>query len=165
MVYISLGSNLGDKMFNLERAIYLIDELAGAIHQKSSIYNTSPWGNVNQEDYLNQVVIISTEKSPFDLMNVLLSIENTMGRIRSFKNASRIIDLDILFFKNLIIDETELIIPHPRIQFRKFVLIPMVEIAGDLIHPVFNQTIQQLLNNCTDNLLVKKISCHEYKPE
>ena len=163
LIYLSLGSNIGNKLNNIEKAIGEISLLVASPIRKSSLYETEPWGNSNQEQFLNQVLAIKTKYDPKGLLDKLLEIEIALGRIRTERNAPRIIDIDILIFKDQIIRNPELVIPHPRMHLRKFILVPMNEIAPDLIHPVLNVSMKELLKECTDKSFVKKRPYHEIK--
>jgi len=156
--YLLIGGNLGNRIENLAMARSLIENELGKIIKVSSIYETAAWGITEQPDFLNQVLLIKTKFSPEKMMQLILSIENKMGRVRTQKNASRIIDIDILFFNDEIISNENLTIPHPEIQNRKFALIPLNEIASDLVHPVFKQSIKNLLSTSKDKLQVKPLS-------
>lgn len=156
--YLLIGGNLGNRIENLAIARSLIENELGKIIKASSIYETAAWGITEQPDFLNQVLLIKTKFSPEKMMQLILSIENKMGRVRTQKNASRIIDIDILFFNDEIISNENLTIPHPEIQNRKFALIPLNEIASDLVHPVFKQSIKNLLSTSKDKLQVKPLS-------
>lgn len=156
-VYFLLGSNLGNSKEQLLLAIENIEKYIGPIIKLSSLYSTAAWGNNKQPDFLNQVIIVQTLLAPQIVLNEILAIEEKMGRVRTVKNAARIIDIDILFFNSEIIKVKDLIIPHPEIQNRRFVLIPLVEIAGLILHPILKKNAQELLNICTDNLNVQKI--------
>jgi 2-amino-4-hydroxy-6-hydroxymethyldihydropteridine diphosphokinase len=156
--YLLIGGNLGNRIENLAMARSLIENELGKIIKASSIYETAAWGITEQPDFLNQVLLIKTKFSPEKMMQLILSIENKMGRVRTQKNASRIIDIDILFFNDEIISNENLTIPHPEIQNRKFALIPLNEIASDLVHPVFKQSIKNLLSTSKDKLQVKPLS-------
>ena len=154
--YLLLGGNLGDKEKNLKQAIVLLEQKLGSTAKKSSIFITAAWGNTNQPPFYNQAISINTVLSPLDLLKEILKIEEQIGRKRTNdKWQERIIDIDILFYNNEVIELPELKIPHPFIQDRKFVLIPMNEIAPDFIHPVLKKTIKQLLWECKDNLEVR----------
>ncbi len=156
-VYLLLGSNLGNSKNQLLLAIKYIDEHIGKVIEISGLYSTAAWGNIQQSDFLNQVIVVETSLHPLSLLKEILAIEEKMGRVRTVKNAARIIDIDILFFNSEIIKEKDLTIPHPEIQNRRFVLIPLVEIAASLLHPILKKTAQELLNMCSDNLNVQKI--------
>ncbi len=156
--YLLIGGNLGNRIENLAMARSLIENELGKIIKASSIYETAAWGITKQPDFLNQVLLIKTKFPPEKMMQLILSIENKMGRVRTQKNASRIIDIDILFFNDEIISNENLTIPHPEIQNRKFALIPLNEIASDLVHPVFKQSIKNLLSTSKDKLQVKPLS-------
>jgi len=151
-----LGSNLKNPEQQLSSARNLIAAEIGEIIDTSSLYATAAWGNTNQPDFLNQVIVINTDFSAETLMETILKTEENMGRIRTQKNAPREIDIDILFFNNDIIQLSELIIPHPLLQERKFVLIPLNEIAPHFKHPILLKTTQELLEMCTDSLDVQK---------
>ncbi len=154
--YLLTGGNLGNRLNNLKLARESIEAICGKIIKQSSIYETAAWGPVIQPDYLNQVLKIETLLEPKRLLQKLLDIENEMGRHREERFAARTIDLDILFFNNLILDEEGLIIPHPRLYTRRFVLVPLAEIAPTLVHPILMQTVEELLAVCSDPLDVKK---------
>ena len=154
--YLLLGSNMGNSAEQLSCAIEHIEKKTGNLVAQSSLYVTAAWGNTNQPDFLNQVIIIETELNAIDTLKSILAIEEDMGRVRTIKNAPRIIDIDILFFNNEIIELYHLIVPHPQIQNRRFVLIPMNELSPQLIHPILKKTIAHLLLACTDELNVKK---------
>jgi 2-amino-4-hydroxy-6-hydroxymethyldihydropteridine diphosphokinase len=156
--YIIIGGNLGDRKHNLQHAIHTIKEKAGIVNKLSSIYETEPWGVLGQPDYYNQVIELGTHLDAVTLMNTLQTIETEMGRQRTTKYNSRNIDIDILFFNNDIIHTGHLQIPHPRLHLRKFVLIPLAEIAPEYIHPVLNKSIRQLIAECIDKAEVKKIA-------
>ena len=149
-----LGSNLGDRKENLLHAQNSIRRL-GAILATSSLYQTQAWGNTHQPDFLNQVIQISYEKSPQQLLAEVLGLENEMGRQRTEKWGSRIIDIDILFFGQITLAETNLIIPHPEIAKRRFTLLPLVEIASDFIHPLLGKNCKKMLEECADNSVVE----------
>jgi 2-amino-4-hydroxy-6-hydroxymethyldihydropteridine diphosphokinase len=156
--YLLLGSNEGDRLEHLSRALKLINQKAGVLVTQSAIYVTVAWGNRDQPDFLNQVVCITTDLSPEQLLKALLSIEQEIGRTRSgTKWMQRIIDLDILFYNDLVMTTEELTIPHPFLQDRKFVLVPLLEIAAAYVHPVFQKNIAVLTEACTDKLEVKKL--------
>ncbi len=155
--YLLLGSNIGDSKTNLIQAAHFIATEIGEIEKSSSIYSTKAWGNTDQADFLNQILIVNTKVDAFDMMDRILGIEKKMGRIRSVKNAPRVIDIDILFYNNEIINTKDLIIPHPLMQERKFVLIPLNEVSPHFIHPVLNKNTGQILSSCKDELTVNKI--------
>ncbi len=154
--YLLLGGNIGNKSENLKQANNLIAERIGTIAKTSGIYITAAWGNEDQAEFYNQAIEIKTKRSSTELLKTILEIEESLGRNRSNdKWQERTIDIDILFFNDEIIDLKELKIPHPFIQERKFVLIPLNEIAKDHMHPVFIKTISRLLEECKDKLEVK----------
>ena len=155
--YLLIGGNEGNRLRYLEEAGNYISGFLGDIVRQSAIYETAAWGKTDQPNFFNQTLLIQTAQDPNALMNNILMIEKKMGRIRNEKYSSRTIDIDILFYNAVIINEPRLIIPHPEIQNRRFVLVPMNEIAGELIHPVLNKTIKTLLAECPDKLDVTKI--------
>lgn len=155
--YILLGSNLGDKVKNLKKACELINRRAGKILRRSSLYLTESWGFKTSDTFINQVVEVKTNETPEQLLTILLSIENELGRKRQGTDEfeSRVIDLDLLFYEDLTLRSTDLILPHPLLHKRKFVLIPMNELAPQWVHPGFGKTIAQLNAECDDHLKVQ----------
>lgn len=155
-LYLLLGSNLGNTKTQLVKATRQIEKQIGKAIRQSGLYSTAAWGNTKQPDFLNQVIIVQTNLSAPQTMQTILNIEKKMGRIRTVKNAPRVIDIDILFFNKEIIEQEHLSIPHPQIQNRRFVLVPLNQLSPNLKHPVLNKTVHQLLINCPDRLNVKK---------
>ena len=155
-VYFLLGSNIGNSEEQLYLAMAAIENEIGKVIHTSSIYQTAAWGKKDQPDFLNQVIIVETNLSAEKNLSVIFAIEEKMGRVRTEKNAPRIIDIDILFFNEDIINQKNLVVPHPQIQNRRFVLVPLNELSPDYIHPLFNKTIHQLLKECHDELNVRK---------
>lgn len=154
-IFIALGTNLGDRAANLARARMLLEEQVSLV-EVSSIYETKPWGFTDQPDFLNQVVEGVTELTPTGLLNFLKRIEKVMGREENFRNGPRVIDLDILLFGKRIVHTTRLNIPHATIPERAFVLIPLAEIAPDLVHPQLGKTITELLTLLSDQEGIRK---------
>lgn len=148
---------MGNSRKQLSNAILNIEKKIGRIVRRSGLYQTAAWGKTDQPDFLNQVVIVETNFTASQAMQAILDIERTMGRVRTVKNAPRVIDIDILFFGKQIINEKQLVIPHPAIQLRRFVLVPLNELSPNFIHPVLKNTNHQLLLKCPDKLAVKKI--------
>jgi 2-amino-4-hydroxy-6-hydroxymethyldihydropteridine diphosphokinase len=154
--FLLTGGNIGDRLKNLKNGTEAIEKKAGIILNKSSLYETAAWGKTDQSPFLNQVLLVSTRLPATDLLDALLSIEQELGRQRLEKMGPRTIDLDILLYNNDVINTTRLVIPHPQIAFRRFVLTPLNEIAPALVHPVLHKTISTLLEECPDTLPVKK---------
>lgn len=155
-VYLLLGSNIGNSKTSLAKAITQIEKQIGTITRLSNLYTTAAWGNTRQPDFLNRIIIVKTALSALQTMQTILVIEEEMGRIRTVKNAPRIIDIDILFFNKEIIELEQLSIPHPQIQNRRFVLVPLNQLSPNLMHPVLKSSVHQLLLHCPDRLNVKK---------
>ncbi|MFN8412947.1 MAG: 2-amino-4-hydroxy-6-hydroxymethyldihydropteridine diphosphokinase [Anaerolineales bacterium] len=147
IAYLALGSNLGNRLSNLRNAI---DNLTPqmSVKNKSHVYETPPWGFSDQPAFLNQVVMVETYLSPEKLLGHLKRLETALGRVPSFQNGPRSIDIDILFFDNAILDTPALKIPHPRLQERAFVLVPLHDIAPDLIHPVLKKSVTEMFQAC-----------------
>jgi 2-amino-4-hydroxy-6-hydroxymethyldihydropteridine diphosphokinase len=143
VIYLSTGSNLGDRSLNLRNAIAHLTPSVQPLIQ-SAVYETEPWGYIDQPAFLNQVIKASTTLEPFDLLAFFKKIEVSLGRQETFRFGPRLIDLDILFYDDLILDTPQLTIPHPRITERAFILVPLAEIAPDLCHPRNNKTILEL---------------------
>ena len=155
--FISLGSNLGDRLQFLKSAVEQIGLRLGKVIKESKIYEAAAWGHTKQPDFYNQVIEIETELSPAQLLQGCLEIEKSLGRERSILWGERTIDLDILLYDGRSVKLENLNIPHPYLHLRNFVLVPLCEIAPDLIHPTLELTIKQLLERCADKLDIKAI--------
>ncbi|TAL63263.1 MAG: 2-amino-4-hydroxy-6-hydroxymethyldihydropteridine diphosphokinase [Bacteroidetes bacterium] len=159
VVFLSIGTNLGNRGNNLKEAVARITEHIGSVLESSSVYETEPWGFQSRNQFLNMVLKVETELTPSGLLGRILMIEAMLGRVRNQKlYASRIIDIDILLYEDQVIDEESLKIPHPEMHERKFVLVPLCEIGSKMIHPVLNKSIASLLKRCKD-----KSKVTEYK--
>ena len=148
-VYLGLGSNMGDRQGNLSKALDLLSQKL-QMGRVSSVYDTEPMGNVEQPRFLNLVCQVYTGLVPAALLALAKGIESKLGRVHSKPNAPRPIDIDILFYGDKVIDTPELVIPHPRVTERAFVLVPLAEIAPELKHPVSDETIKELLQGITE---------------
>lgn len=158
--FILLGSNMGNREELLSEAIELIELRCGKVVLKSSLYESEPWGFDADNLFLNQAIAIESVLSPHDLLKELLTIEAELGRKRKENHIgyeSRPIDLDIIYYDDIINNDEELILPHPRLHLRRFVLTPLCEIAPGFIHPVFKESNEVMLERCEDSLGVKKI--------
>lgn len=156
--YLLTGGNIGDREQYLANAREQIALECGTITKTSSLYETAAWGKTDQPAFFNQALEIQTTLNARQLIRHLLKVEKKMGRIREEKYGERVIDIDIIFFNNEIHNTSFLKIPHPEMQNRRFVLLPLAEIAPDVVHPVFLKTVTELLHNCPDTLEVKKIA-------
>ena len=165
LTYLSLGSNQGRKLKNLQKAIYEIAESIGAIHKISSVYKTDSWG-FKGNDFYNICIAVSTYLPPEELLKNILNIETKLGRKREQNNkyTNRKIDIDILLFDDEIVFSKNIIIPHPRMLDRKFVLVPLAEIAGNTLHPIEKKTLTICLNNTIDTSEIHKISSKLQRP-
>jgi len=165
LTYLSLGSNQGRKLNNLQEAIYEIAESIGAIHKISSVYKTDSWG-FKGDDFYNICIAVSTYLPPEELLRNILNIETKLGRKREQNNkyTNRKIDIDILLFDDEIVFSKNIIIPHPRMLERKFVLVPLAEIAGNTLHPIEKKTLTICLNNTIDTSEIHKISSKLQRP-
>ena len=143
-VYLALGSNLGDRLANLEAAIIALPP-AVKVLERSPVYETAPWGVTSQPDFLNMVLQGETRLAPTALLTCLKRIETDLGRLPSVRYGPRLIDMDILFYDDLVLNIPELVLPHPRLHERAFVLVPLADLAAGLVHPVLRKTIRGLL--------------------
>jgi 2-amino-4-hydroxy-6-hydroxymethyldihydropteridine diphosphokinase len=158
-VFLGIGTNLGDRENNLEKAVAGIEEIIGQVLKTSSVFETEPWGFHTKDKFLNMVVKVETVLDPNELLENAQMIESLLGRVRGKKRySSRLIDIDILFYEDLHLDDEDLKIPHPLLHKRKFVLVPLCEIAPEIIHPVLKKTVVDLLELCEDKSDVKKYS-------
>lgn len=156
-IFLLLGSNQGDAALNLATARENIEKKAGVVVAASALYRSAAWGLEDQPDFINQVVQISSEYAPEILLEKILSIEMDMGRKRVRKWGPRLIDIDLLFYGNEVVNTSALQLPHPGIPQRKFTLVPLAELAPDFIHPTLKKTIATLLEECVDPLEVIKL--------
>jgi 2-amino-4-hydroxy-6-hydroxymethyldihydropteridine diphosphokinase len=151
MAFLGIGSNLGNRENNMQQAVEHISKRVGEVYMTSAIYETEPWGFQSDDAFLNMVIAVETQMSPQVLLSEILYIESLLGRIRNKVHySSRIIDIDILIYDDVILSEPDLTIPHSLLQERKFVLIPLCEIASQLVHPVLKKTFRELLDECGD---------------
>ena len=158
-VYLIIGSNLGDRLWYFNQAKKWLIDLAVFITKESAIYETEPWGFEDNNLFINQVIVIETHMTPASLLTELKNIEVSLGRIHKVDYyEARCIDIDILFYESLIINTTELIIPHPEIANRRFVLVPLNELNPSLYHPVLMKTCSELLAECKDTCRVDLFS-------
>ena len=154
--YLLIGGNMGNREGYLAAARKQIENIGGKIITASSLYQTAAWGLENQDTFLNQALLVETDFDAPQLLQKLLGIEEQIGRKRERKYGPRIIDIDILLFNDEVINTEGLHVPHPQMQNRRFVLEPLNEIAGDVMHPAFHKSIWQLLAECPDKLAVQK---------
>lgn len=159
IVYLGLGSNVGDKLFNLQSAVDLINQIPDClIEVASSVYETKPFGNSEQENFLNAVIKISTSLDQFSLFAKLKEIERKIGRKFRSKWGPREIDIDILFFNDLIFSNEIITLPHKEVINRDFVIIPMVEIEPEFVHPVYNKKLKEFLIDMNEKFILNKTS-------
>ena len=159
-IYLLLGGNLGNRLENLSRAREVLLNQIGYIAAESSIYETAAWGVTNQPSFLNQVVQLSSDLPPSELLFQINQIEAVLGRQRHERWHARTIDIDILYYGNQIINSQRLTLPHPQLHNRRFTLIPLVELAPQLMHPILKKNNQTLLQECTDELEVNLFVVH-----
>ena len=157
-IYLLLGSNIGDRREKISDACGLINELAGEIIVSSGIYETEAWGKTSQPAFFNQVIEITSQLSQKQLLITLLQIEDKLGRVRREKWGDRVIDIDVLYYGNLIVEDQLLSIPHPGIPARRFTLVPLVEIAPDFVNPMLLMSNADLLVECKDQLKVNRLN-------
>ena len=151
IVYLQLGSNLGDRVKFLSKARSGIEMRIGDITDRSKIYESSPWRVDSQSNYLNQVLKLNTQFGANNVLKRILQIENNLGRRRFEKWGDRLIDIDIIFYNNSIIETCGLSVPHKHMHERRFVLTPLMDIADDYIHPKYKMTVAELLTECHDS--------------
>ena len=156
--YLLTGSNMGNRQEFLAEALEKIAARAGQVLAVSSIYETAPWGKTDQPSFLNQAIELQTTLHPAELLSVLLAIELELGRTRTEKYGPRNIDIDILLYGELSVEETQLQIPHPQLPNRKFALLPLLELAPELMHPTLEVPLKILLNNCPDTGSVQQLN-------
>lgn len=156
IVYLALGSNMSNRLANLKNAISNLPPQMD-VKKKSPVYETPPWGYTDQPAFLNQVVMVRTYMDAENLLGHLKRLETALGRESSFENGPRLIDIDILFYDEEVIDSPPLVIPHPRLHQRGFVLVPLNDIAPDLVHPVLEKPVSEIL------LDVDRLNIREYK--
>ena len=162
-----LGSNRGNRTMIVEQAILEIRQKAGEASAFSSLYESEPWGFDDNIPFINKVIVIETDLSPKLLLNTLLSIENELGRVRANTGvySPRPIDIDILFYDDIIVNEHDLQIPHPRMQNRMFTLMPLMEISPDFMHPVLKKPVSELKKQCPDRLSVYRLTASITEPK
>jgi 2-amino-4-hydroxy-6-hydroxymethyldihydropteridine diphosphokinase len=154
----SLGSNLGDRIKNLEEAIRLMGKQMGGDQKSSMIYQSIPWGYDSKQNYYNCCLLIHTSIPPLELLDLALEVEIDMGRMREGAGyADRVIDIDLILYDDLVVNHPRLVIPHPRMSERKFVLVPLAELSPDHIHPVSGLSISELLDRCSDTSPVSPV--------
>jgi 2-amino-4-hydroxy-6-hydroxymethyldihydropteridine diphosphokinase len=154
--YLSLGSNEGNRQQMLDSALAHIAQDCGNVSLQSSVYETAAWGLEDQPGFLNMAVAITTALAHLQLLAAIRNIETLLGRKREIMWGQRTIDIDILFYNNDTINSTDLVIPHPRLHERRFVLVPLMEIAPGFVHPIFYKNITTLLTECEDDLEVRR---------
>jgi len=153
-IYLALGTNLGNRLANLRAALSALPPQMTVV-AKSHIYETPPWGYTEQDAFLNQVVRAETYLEPQPLLKHIKRLETALGRAPTFQNGPRLIDIDILFYDDLVLDTPSLVIPHPRLHERAFVLVPLNDIAPELAHPVLKKTVQELLAGVNQDGITK----------
>jgi len=157
-VFLGIGGNIGNKHDNFNKVYNIIQNELGEITKSSSVYETPPWGFSASENFWNQVLIIETNLLPEELLQKIIEIESRFGRVRDTgKYNSREMDIDILYYDDLFMETGDLIIPHPKIHQRKFVLVPLSEIAPSFKHPLLRFTSMQMLENCKDDSIILKL--------
>ena len=157
-VILHLGSNIGLRNQYLQRARQLLEAQVGKLVASSAIYRTSAWGIENQRDFLNQAFCFKTQLPPAQVLEIALNTETKLGRKRQERWGERIIDIDIIFYEDLTLDTPKLVIPHPWLQERRFVLVPLNDIAPNWVHPILGKTVSDLLMICPDEGEVERVS-------
>jgi 2-amino-4-hydroxy-6-hydroxymethyldihydropteridine diphosphokinase len=157
-VHLLLGSNLNDRFSFIERAINYIEQEIGMVLKQSGIYESAPWGFESDQNFLNSVLIVSSSLLPNEVLLKIKKIEKLLGRIRNNNGySSRTIDIDILFYDDLIYNKEDLTIPHPQLEKRRFTLVPLEEVAAEFIHPIIKRTVKKILEECKDDSAVYEI--------
>ncbi|WP_018478454.1 2-amino-4-hydroxy-6-hydroxymethyldihydropteridine diphosphokinase [Pontibacter roseus] len=161
-LYLLLGGNLGDRVLYLQQARAGIAKRIGILERSSSLYETAAWGNTEQPAFLNQVLEVQTELSPEQVLQDINMLEQELGRVRLEHWGARVIDIDILFYDDLVLQTQRLTIPHPQLHLRRFTLLPLAELAPELVHPVLGKSISTLLVDCPDELEVREFGAGSF---